>query len=427
MTHFDTLAGWLAWQENSHPLTIDLGLERVAKVFSALKIHQQPITITVGGTNGKGSCIAYLESIFRKQGYRVGAYTSPHILRYNERIKVNGKPVEDKLICAAFEAIEGVRKDVSLSYFEFGTLAALKIFSESNLDIQLLEVGLGGRLDAVNIVEPDITIISSIGIDHIAWLGETRELIGYEKAGIFRKDRPAIVGDPLPPYTLMQTANEIGAPFFTINKDFGYRKLKTDWSWFSDHECIANLPEPALKGEHQFRNASSVIMAIRQLKDQLPVSVEAIREGIKTVNLPGRFQHIDGTIPVLLDVGHNPEAVRTLVEYLTQHFPDRRIHAIFSMMKDKDIVSVLKIMRPVIHHWFFAPLTNLRAASENLMRTVFSQVAIDNVSFGYDCFTDAYTSAKQRAEKGDLILVFGSFFLVSEYLAAFQKVGEIDG
>ena len=199
MVHFDTLKGWLSWQENSHPLTIDLGLERVAKVYRALNPEGiKPITITVAGTNGKGSCITYLEAIYRAQGYRVGAYTSPHILRYNERIKIDGSPASDDQICAAFERIEKVRDGVSLSYFEFGTLAALDLFFRDNLDIQLLEVGLGGRLDAVNIVEPDAAIISSIGIDHVAWLGSTREAIGYEKAGIFRAAVPAIVGDPAP-------------------------------------------------------------------------------------------------------------------------------------------------------------------------------------------------------------------------------------
>lgn len=428
MVHFDTLNGWLNWQEQSHPLTIDLGLDRVNKVYKALNPGgEKPLTITVAGTNGKGSCIAYLEAIYREQGYRVGAYTSPHILKYNERVKIDGIPVSDAKICQAFERIEQVRDDTSLSYFEFGTLAALDIFSKANLDIQLLEVGLGGRLDAVNIIEPDIAIISSIGIDHVAWLGETREAIGYEKAGIFRPSIPAIVGDPSPPNSLLQVAQEKNARFYMIGNDFGYVKQASGWQWHSKTACLDNLPEPALKGEHQFRNASSVIMATMQLAEKLPVSGQAIRNGLSTVQLPGRFQLLEADIPVLLDVGHNPEAVKTLVEYLTQHFPDKRIHAIFSMMRDKDIAEVLRIMNPIVYDWFFAPLGNVRAASETLMREIFSQQAMNNVSFGYSGFVDAFNSAKKLANDSDLLLVFGSFFLVSDCLAEFQIGGRKNG
>jgi dihydrofolate synthase / folylpolyglutamate synthase len=422
MVQFDSLREWLNWQEKSHPLTIDLGLERVAKVYKALNpAGLKPLTITVAGTNGKGSCIAYLEAIYRAQGYKVGAYTSPHILKYNERIKIDGVPVDDDKICQAFERIERVRDNTSLSYFEFGTLAALDIFSTANLDIQLLEVGLGGRLDAVNIIEPDATIISSIGIDHVAWLGETREGIAYEKAGIFRKSVPAIVGDPLPPNALEQVAEAKEARFYAIGKDFSYTKKHNNWRWHSGSKQIEHLPEPSLKGEHQYRNASAVIMAITQLEGRLPVAEKAIRQGLENVRLPGRFQLLDGPVPVLLDVGHNPEAVRTLVEYLSQNFPGRRIHAIFSMMKDKDIAEVLKIMNPVVYDWFFAPLSNTRAATENLMREIFSGQLMDNVSFGYTGFVDAFMAAKKQASTGDMLLVFGSFFLVSDCLAEFQK------
>jgi dihydrofolate synthase/folylpolyglutamate synthase len=428
MAHFDTLQAWLKWQESSHPLTIDLGLERVEKVYKALNPDgTKPLTITVAGTNGKGSCIAYLEAIYRAQAYRVGAYTSPHILRYNERIKIDGSPVSDELICQAFERIEKVRDNISLSYFEFSTLAALDIFAHANLDIQLLEVGLGGRLDAVNIVEPDAAIISSIGIDHVAWLGETRDAIGYEKAGIFRNSVPAIVGDPLPPDSLQQVADDRGAWFYKIGQDFNYIRQQNEWQWSSGEKLIKHLPEPALKGEHQYRNASAVIMATTLLEDKLLVDEQAIRLGLESVQLPGRFQLLDGTIPILLDVGHNPEAVQTLVEYLTQNFPNHRIHAIFSMMKDKDIAEVLRIMNPVVYDWFFAPLSNIRAASETLMREIFSQQAIRNVSFGYTGFMDAFAAAKKQASQGDLLLVFGSFFLVSDCLAEFQMVGKNNG
>ncbi|NOU13794.1 MAG: bifunctional tetrahydrofolate synthase/dihydrofolate synthase [Methylococcaceae bacterium] len=421
--HFDTLQGWLNWQESLHPLTIDLGLERAARVFKSLNPQAvKPPTITVAGTNGKGSCVAYLDTIYRAQGYRVGAYTSPHILKYNERIKIDGKSVSDEVICAAFARIEAVRSGTSLSYFEFGTLAALDIFWRAGVDVQLLEVGLGGRLDAVNIIDPDIALISSICIDHVEWLGGTREAIGGEKAGIFRAKTPAVVGDLDPPQSLLAKAKDQQARLFCLGKEFNYQKLTNGWQWSGGNRQIDNLPEPALKGEHQYRNASSAILATQLLSETLPVSDDAIRQGLQNVTLPGRFQLIDDDVPVLLDVGHNPQAVRTLVEYLHEYFPNNRVHAIFSMMKDKDIAGVIDIMKPVISQWFFAPLTTPRAVSELAMREIFSQKSLTNVSFGYSGFAEAFSAAKNQSQKGDLLLVFGSFFLVSDCLAEFEKV-----
>jgi len=422
MMRFDSLKGWLDWQESLHPVKIDLGLERAAQVYHALNPDCiKPITITVAGTNGKGSCIAYLEAIYRAQGYRVGAYSSPHILKYNERIKIDGKPVSDELICEAFARIESVRCNTSLSYFEFGTLAALDIFWRSGLDIQLLEVGLGGRLDAVNIIDPNVSLITSIGIDHIDWLGETREAIGQEKAGIFRAKTPAIIGDCDPPESLLQSAIEKDARLYCINKDFSYKKQTTTWDWFAGDRHISQLPEPGLKGEHQYRNASSVILAVEVLAKNLPVSDMAIRIGLKNIQLLGRFQLIDDKIPVLVDVGHNPEAVKTLVDYLNMTFPDKRIHAVFSMMKDKDIAGVLEIMNPVVYDWFFAPIANPRAATEPLMRKIFSQSSVSRISFGFTGFADAFNAAKNQSLENDLLLVFGSFFLVSDCLNEFEK------
>jgi dihydrofolate synthase/folylpolyglutamate synthase len=422
MMSFDSLGAWLDWQESLHPLVIDLGLDRAASVFHTLNPDGvKPLTITVAGTNGKGSCIAYLEAIYRAQGYHVGAYSSPHILKYNERIKIDGLPVPDKLICEAFARIESVRGNTSLSYFEFGTLAALDIFWQSDVDVQLLEVGLGGRLDAVNIVDPDVALITSIGIDHVDWLGSTREAIGREKAGIFRAKVPAIVGDPEPPDSLSQSAADKNARLYCINKDFTYQKHAETWDWFTDKRHIAHLPEPGLKGEHQYRNASAVILAVDMLSDRLPVSDESIRFGLANARLLGRFQLINDKIPVLLDVGHNPEAVKTLVEYLANTFPGRKIHAIFSMMKDKDIAAVLEIMNPVVYDWFFAPLSNPRAATESLMRQIFSQSPITRVSFGFSSFAQAFDAAKKNAQESDLLLVFGSFFLVSDCLNEFEK------
>jgi len=422
MMHFDSLKGWLDWQESLHPLAIDLGLERAAQVFHALNPDcLKPLTITVAGTNGKGSCIAFLEAIYRAEGYRVGAYSSPHILKYNERIKIDGKPVSDELICEAFARIESVRGNTSLSYFEFGTLAALDIFRRSGLDVQLLEVGLGGRLDAVNIVDPNVALVTSIGIDHVDWLGATREAIGQEKAGIFRAKTPAIIGDCDPPNSLLQSAIDKDARLYCIDKDFGYKKQATTWNWFASDRLISQLPEPGLKGEHQYRNASAVILAVELLAKSLPVSDVSIRAGLKNIQLLGRFQLINDKIPVLLDVGHNPEAAKTLVAYLKMTFPGKRIHAIFSMMKDKDIAGVLEIMNPVVYNWFFAPLANPRSATEPLMREIFSQSSVTRVSFGFTSFAEAFNAAKNQALENDLLLVFGSFFLVSDCLNEFEK------
>ncbi|MFI3187518.1 MAG: bifunctional tetrahydrofolate synthase/dihydrofolate synthase [Methylococcaceae bacterium] len=422
MIRFDSLQCWLTWQESLHPLYIDLGLERAAQVFCALAPdYVKPPTITVAGTNGKGSSIAYLEAIYTAQGYRVGAYTSPHILKYNERIRINGKPVSDELICEAFARIDAVRGDTSLSYFEFGTLAALDLFRRAGVDVQLLEVGLGGRLDAVNIIDPDLALISSISIDHVEWLGTTREAIGREKAGIFRAATPAIIGDPVPPESLLQSAVEQQALLYCIGKDFGYTRHATGWDWFFGDLRMLQLPEPGLKGEHQYRNAASVILTVTQLTEKLPVTEASIKQGLESVHLAGRFQLIEGEIPVLLDVGHNPEAVRTLADYLMTAFPGRRIHAVFSMMKDKDIAGVLEIMNPVVYDWFFAPLASPRAATEQVMRDIFSQSSVSRVTYGFAGFSEAFSAAKNQSGAGDLLVVFGSFFLVSECLVEFEN------
>lgn len=426
MSRFDTLAQWLSWQESLHPLPIDLGLERVKRVFEALLPSgaYRPITLTVAGTNGKGSSVAYLEAFYLAQGHSVGAYTSPHIVHYNERIKINGKLVSDAQICAVFSQIDQARGDTTLSYFEFSTLAALLIFSQARVAVQVLEVGLGGRLDAVNIVDADVAIVSSIAIDHVEWLGKTRDHIGYEKAGIFRSGQPAIVGEPLPPRTLIDYAKAVHADVYCFGEAFSYVRHAQTWTWESEQGKIDNLPPPALKGEHQYRNAASAIFATHCLKSQLPMSEVSIRLGLQNVTLAGRFQLIEGEVPVLLDVGHNPQAVETLVAHLREHFPAVRIHAIFSMMKDKDIAGVLSLMKPMVYQWFFAPLThNTRAVTELVMRGIFEECQIQHGHWGFSGFAQAFDAAKQAARVGDLIVVFGSFFLVSECCVNL-KIGE---
>jgi len=420
--HFNTLKAWLDWQESLHPQSIDLGLDRVAQVYQRLNPEQKkPITISVAGTNGKGSSVAFLEAIYLAQGLRVGAYTSPHIIKYNERIKINGQLVSDAFICRAFERIESIRQGISLSYFEFSTLAALDIFSRANLDIQLLEVGLGGRLDAVNIIDPDAAIISSICIDHTAWLGNTREAIAIEKAGILRKNTPAIIGDSHPPQSLLACSTEKQAHVSRIGHDFSYTKAENFWSWKNKNKQFKSLPHPKLKGEHQYRNASAVLAAVDALQAKLPVSEHAIIHGIKTANLTGRFQLIHANPAILLDVSHNRQAAQTLYNYLQTDFKQQAIHAIFTMMSDKDMQGVIQLMQPCIKHWYITPLDHPRTTKKADIKIAFEQNHIDQVSFDFDSFLAAFTAAKIQATKDNgLILIFGSFFLVSDYLSHFN-------
>ncbi|MDC9727885.1 MAG: bifunctional tetrahydrofolate synthase/dihydrofolate synthase [Methyloprofundus sp.] len=423
--HFDTLKDWLHWQEGLHPQSIDLGLHRAKKVFHALNPEKkQPITITVAGTNGKGSTIAFLEAIYRAQGFKVGSYTSPHILKYNERIKINNQTVSDEVLCQAFERIEAVRDETSLSYFEFSTLAALDIFSRSNLDIQLLEVGLGGRLDAVNIIDADASIITSICIDHTDWLGDTRTAIAIEKSGVFRPHCPAIVGDIDPPQSLTDCAQKIDAQLLLINQHFSYQKSSQYWTWQSNSKKREQLPLPNLKGEHQFRNASTSLMAVESLQDKISVSDAAIYTGLKNAYVPGRFQLIEAenSAPILLDVSHNPQAAEALLDYLNAEFTDLPVYAIFNMMSDKDMQSVVTLMQNKVQHWYISPVNNPRTNKESDTKEIFQNNHITQISTGFPSFSKTFQTAKKMAENNQgLLVIFGSFFLVSEYLAQANK------
>jgi dihydrofolate synthase/folylpolyglutamate synthase len=285
--------------------------------------------------------------------------------------------------------------------------------------VQLLEVGLGGRLDAVNIVDADAAIVTTIAIDHVDWLGQTVEAIGKEKAGIFRNGIPAIIGDACPPDSVLQSAADKQAVLMQLGEYFYYRKHSGGWDWHSPEISLLNLPEPVFKGEHQFRNASAVLMAVTALQALLPVNQTAMQTGLQSAQLKGRFQLIAGEIPVLLDVGHNPQAVKTLVDYLQSAFPAVKIHAVFAMMKDKDILGVLSVMRDQVATWYLAPLKNPRAAGEDLIKNYFQQVEITQVQGGFADFSAAFNAARNNAQPGELILIFGSFFLVSEYLSKF--------
>jgi len=416
---FSRLEDWLEWQQSLHPRVIDLGLERVKRVLTALHPgYRPPLTITVGGTNGKGSCIALLEAILRAQGICTGSYTSPHILRYNERIQVDGRPLSDEKICDAFARIDAVRGDSTLSFFEFGTLAALDLFAQAKVEVQLLEVGLGGRLDAVNIVDADVAIITSIDIDHKGWLGETREAIGAEKAGILRHACPAVLGDRAPPRSLLEHAWNLGVRLQRLGRDFDCQRVGEHWDWISSVRSFKDLPLPALLGRQQLDNAATVIAALMQLENRLKIDESAIRRGLQTTRLQGRYQAISGCPDILLDVAHNPQAAGLLAEYVKERFPGRRVLALFTVMADKDIEGIVERMKSLVNVWALAPLPdNPRTASETSILQAFEAIGTVRPLSGFDGWRSGLEALRQHARDEDLIIIFGSFFLISEFMA----------
>jgi len=419
---FQTLDEWLDWQAQLHPSLIELGLERVASVWHRLYPYDFPTkVITIAGTNGKGSCVAMLDAILRTAGYRVGCYTSPHLLRYNERIRIDGQEVSDERICQAFERIDRVRGDTSLTYFEFGTLAALDIFAVEQPDIVILEVGLGGRLDAVNIIDPDVALITSIDLDHTDWLGDSREQIALEKAGIMRQGRPAVCGDPKSPESLLKFAREQGILLDLPGKDFGVEDRGESWDWWGDEEPLSDLPRPSLEGEVQLRNAAAVLQVLAHLSGDFPVAEEAICSGLSHVALAGRFQIIPGPVETILDVAHNPAGVKVLAGNLSRRSCTGRTLALFSMLGDKDVESVVKAMAPQVQGWYLAGLDDPRALSKAVLQQRLSVAGIPQQQIqGFECVDAAYTVALAEAVPGDRILVFGSFLTVSAVLEFLQ-------
>jgi dihydrofolate synthase/folylpolyglutamate synthase len=416
MLRFNTLAQWLAWQEQLHPNAIDLGLERVAAVWQRLYSQTLPFTvITVAGTNGKGSTVAMLSAIYQAAGYRVAAYTSPHLLRYNERIVIAGEAVSDDALCAAFAAVDTARGDISLTYFEFGTLAALYLFSQQSLDIVVLEVGMGGRLDAVNIIEADVAIVTAIDLDHQEWLGGDRETIGREKAGIFRRDKFAIVSDPAMPDSVRTVAQWVGASLFSLRKEFDYCVEGAQWRWWSTQQQSVGLPRPALSGAHQFQNAAGVLMAIALLQPTHPVSQSQIREGLLTARVPGRFELIPGDITTVLDVAHNPAGARVLAAAL-RDMPKHTGNtlAVFTALADKDVAGIVLPLLPMIGGWYVAPAQSLRAITAESLRTTLVNVGCVAPVHALASLPQAYQLARDTAQAGDWIVVFGSFYAVAE-------------
>ncbi|MFO1431105.1 MAG: bifunctional tetrahydrofolate synthase/dihydrofolate synthase [Candidatus Competibacteraceae bacterium] len=422
---YPDLAHWLAWQETLHPRAIDLGLERVRQVAKRLGLLDRPTftIITVGGTNGKGSTVAFLEAILRAAGYKTGAYTSPHLRRYNERICIGGIVIDDVSLCEAFSRIDSARKDISLTYFEFGTLAALWLFQQTGVQVALLEVGLGGRLDAVNIMAADAALITVVAIDHVEWLGQDRDSIGREKAGIYRQDRPAICADPLPPAGLLDQAHAIGARLYLVNRDYGFCHQGQQWGWWCRTRRLDALPLPALPGEHQLSNAAGALMTLHTLAERLPVSIEAIQVGLRQAHIAARFQIMAGPVEWILDVAHNPHAALSLAEALSARPCAGRTRAVWAMLNDKDASGVARALADSVDCWYPATLTGPRGRPGEQLSTLLRKAGNQGAIQLYPTVAAACHAAWQDSNNGDRILIFGSFHTVAQALLWFDSDG----
>ncbi|HEC75427.1 MAG TPA: bifunctional tetrahydrofolate synthase/dihydrofolate synthase [Methylophaga aminisulfidivorans] len=414
---FTTLSQWLEWQETLHFTEIDPGLDRIGLVWQNMQGQSKlPFKlVTVAGTNGKGSSVALTSSILMSAGYKTATYTSPHLLRYNERISIDGHPCSDEVICAAFERIDRARGDISLTYFEFATLAAADIFRLEHIDIAVMEVGMGGRLDAVNLFDTDVALITPIGLDHTAWLGDTREKIGLEKAGIIRANTPVVCSENGPPITLIERAKTLGAPAYIAGNQYTYSKNSSEdrWSWDSAHKRYDDLPSPGLVGSYQRQNSAAVIQVCQLLSEQgLSIPDMAIYKGIEHVCLAGRFQVVEGEITTILDVTHNEQGAENLAELLSKKPIKGKTYAVLGMLRDKDSEAVARILNNAIDFWFLSGLDGSRGSTpEELLSTV-SVVLGDDKASCHKTVEEAYKAAIQQADHNDRVLVFGSFHTV---------------
>ena len=418
---FTTLAEWLDYQQRIHALGVELGLDRVLAVWQRMgspAIAQR--VITVGGTNGKGSTVAFLEAMLAAAGQRVGCYTSPHLIRYNERIRIAGEDVEDAALIESFERIELARGDISLTYFEFGTLAALDLFARANLDTAVLEVGLGGRLDAVNIIDAHAAIVTTVDLDHVEWLGPDRDSIGREKAGIARRDRPVVVGELEPPRGLMDALVAQGAVIERAGHDFYVEREAHRWHWRHRDGTVLNLPAPELAAPVQYANASAAIAVLHALQMARPDELERIATvGMHFPRAPARLQSLGGDPALIVDVGHNPQAARALADWLDAQ-PGGRVHAVYGALSDKDVSGVIAALGPRIAHWHLAGLEQdtprglPAAVLAGVLHKVLPRASFDT----HDTVQHAMLAARAAAGRGERILAFGSFFVAAAVLEA---------
>ena len=428
-----TLQDWLAHCERLHPTAIEMGLGRVKAVAERLNLRFDCPVITVAGTNGKGSTCAMLEAILLQAGYRTGVYTSPHLVQFEERCRVHGESVSAADLVANFADVESARGridddnlEISLSYFEFSTLAILQLMAKAQLDVVILEVGLGGRLDAVNIIDADCAVITSIDLDHTELLGNDREAIGFEKAGIMRAARPVVVSDPMPPQSILDHADKLGADLWKFGRDFNFTGDKQQWAWAGRGRRYAGMAYPALRGANQLVNASGVLAALDALREKIPVTAQAVRNGLAMVSLPGRFQIIPGEPVLVLDVAHNPHAVAALTENLDAMGFYPCTHAVLGAMADKDLAAMLARVGPLVDKWYFCDLPLPRAATAQQLKRVFetlkpiagaafAALPTERVSLHADP-KQALDAAVAAANPADRIVVFGSFLTVGGVL-----------
>ncbi len=408
------LEQWLDYLLSIHPIEIDMGLTRVSKVAQTLGLLDlgQTKIVTVAGTNGKGTTCAMLENILRLSGLTVGVYSSPHMLKYNERVRINGSDVSDSDFVTAFEQIEAARGDISLTFFEYATLAGLILFKTAQLDVVILEVGLGGRLDATNIIDADISVLTSVDLDHESYLGNTRELVGREKAGIFRRGKPAIVGEPNLPHTVNDVANEVGAILYRVGNEFSYQAHGNLWDFQGQVLKLHDLALPTLP----LPNAATVLAVIEQGWPDITPSI--IAEGISTARLTGRLERVSEQPLVLLDVAHNPHAARFLVQQLAPIVVGKRVFALCGMLKDKDIAGVLPVINPLIDTWYLVSLHGERGASSAMLRKT---LATEAAAFEFEDISEAWSALKAQINLDDVVIVFGSFYTVAGFKSQFMQ------
>ena len=414
---FNSLEKWLSWQESLHFTAIELGLERCRRVANNMGMLKPAYTvISVAGTNGKGSSVTMLDQILRNAGYKVGRYISPHLLKYNERISIHGQEVTDEELCESFDRIDRARGDISLTYFEFGTLAALDLFRQHHVDLAILEVGLGGRLDAVNILDADVALISSIDLDHQQWLGNSRESIGREKAGIFRNKAPAVCSDPNPPQSVIDCAEALGTPLSIAGQDYDYQIEQESWSWRCKTNRLDKLPRPMRYSDFQLQNAAGVLMVLEQIKHEFPVEEQHIKQGLSNFRLNGRMQLIPGEVQKILDVAHNRESVRALIQNLKTIPCLGKTHLLVGMLKDKDHAMVLKELSEVADSWSVVSLEQERGCdASQLLASLQALDIVENVT----AFADvgkALEKLNACAKPGDRIVITGSFLTVGAAL-----------
>ena len=414
---FDTLDEWLEWQQTIHPLNIDFKLERILSVYKKLNISKiAKKVIIVAGTNGKGSTVSFLESILKNNNYKVGAFTSPHILNYNERIKVNGKEIDNELLLDTFETIDKKRENITLTYFEFATLSAFHIFSKLDLDVAVLEVGLGGRLDATNIIDSDISIITSIGIDHTEFLGNTIDSIALEKAGVMRPFRKSIFAQEKPPAALYKYAKNKSVNLLIHNNDYKVSRHPNNWSVSFRDFSIKNIPNLRMIGDYQYNYAAASVLALQEILPECLTNKNILKTSLSETQISGRFQYLHNSPDIIVDVAHNEDAAKALLTNIKDK-GYREINVVLGILNDKDVYSIVEPFASVVNNWFIGTINSERGMNSDEIQYRMKSLFKNNLNIKtYNSITTAFNFAKNQQSSNSLLLVYGSFYTVSEVL-----------